>query len=51
MLLRFKNISVRDDNSFKIVKEMTSIAPIISFDPVLIGDFKVKMNEHQIQLK
>lgn len=37
-LHNLKNISVRDENSAKIVKELIGITPEIHLDPVLVGD-------------
>lgn len=40
LLKKFKAISVRDDNSRKIVKAITGINASLNLDPVLIYDFK-----------
>ena len=45
MLSKFKSISVRDINSFVIVKKLIKINPKVHFDPVLIGDFSKEINE------
>lgn len=39
MLSRFKAISVRDNNSYNIVKELTKKEPILHLDPVLISSY------------
>lgn len=39
-LKRFQAISVRDENSYEIVKELTGRAAEMNLDPVLIYDFK-----------
>ena len=46
MLSKFKSISVRDDNSYSIVKALTGREAIIHLDPVLIYDFKSEMKEY-----
>ena len=35
----FEKISVRDKNSYSIVKKLTGVAPAINLDPVLISDY------------
>lgn len=40
-LVSFDKISVRDQNSFSIIKKLIGKEPIISLDPVLIYDFKL----------
>ncbi|MHB8077056.1 polysaccharide pyruvyl transferase family protein [Desulfosporosinus fructosivorans] len=39
LLRAFSSISVRDNNSFEVVKELTGIPPVINVDPVIISDF------------
>ena len=39
MLKKFKAISVRDENSFKIVKKLTNISPVLNLDPALMYNF------------
>ncbi len=39
MLNEFKSISVRDENSFNIIKELTKHDPILHLDPVLISNY------------
>lgn len=39
-LLSFEKISVRDKNSYIIVKELTGIEPTMNVDPVLLYDFE-----------
>ena len=39
LLKNIKSISVRDDNSFQIVKTLTNKEPTINLDPVLIYDY------------
>ncbi len=39
MLRKFKSISVRDNNSFNTVYELTDIKPTVNLDPVLMYDF------------
>mgnify|MGYP004501312033 CR=1 FL=1 len=51
MLKKFHKISVRDYNSYSIVKEISSIESIINFDPVLIGDFEKEISENPINIK
>ncbi len=52
MLSKMKSISVRDENSFNIVKKLTQKEPVIHLDPVLVADFEdevkdnVKMNNY-----
>lgn len=41
----FDCISVRDDNTFDLVKTLTGITPDIHLDPVLVGDFSSKIIE------
>lgn len=43
-LKKFNSISVRDKNSYEIVKELTSISANINLDPVLMFDYKNKLN-------
>lgn len=43
-LKKFNSISVRDNNSYEIVKELTSISANINLDPVLMFDYKSKLN-------
>lgn len=52
MLSKFKAISVRDNNSYDIVYDLTKNKPFINLDPVLITDFsketidKVKIKDY-----
>ncbi|MFR1707990.1 MAG: polysaccharide pyruvyl transferase family protein [Clostridium sp.] len=39
MLSKFFSISIRDNNSFEIVKKLTGKEPIINVDPVIISNF------------
>ena len=39
LLRAFSSISVRDINSFKVVKELTGIPPVINVDPIIISNF------------
>ncbi len=39
LLKGFSSISVRDINSYKIIKNLTNISPCINMDPVLITDY------------
>lgn len=39
LLSRFASISVRDNNTFKVVKELTGKPPVINVDPVIISNF------------
>lgn len=39
LLRTFSSISVRDNNSFEVVKELTGITPVINVDPVIISNF------------
>lgn len=43
LLKKFYKISVRDENSKKIVETLTGIKPIVSFDPVIISDYSDKI--------
>lgn len=36
----FSHISVRDDNTYELVKSLTSVEPERHLDPVLVGDFE-----------
>ncbi len=51
MLNKFKAISVRDENSYKIVKELTNKEAIINLDPVLISSYDEELKEYEISLK
>ena len=49
-LKKFKAISVRDENSRDIVKELCNKNPVVNLDPVLISDFDInKTKEIAIQ--
>lgn len=41
----FDRISVRDENTFYLVKTLTGITPDIHLDPVLVGDFSAQIIE------
>lgn len=41
----FDHISVRDENTFDLVKTLTGITPDMHLDPVLVGDFSEKIIE------
>lgn len=41
----FDCISVRDDNTFNLVKTLTGITPSMHLDPVLVGDFSAQIIE------
>lgn len=41
----FDRISVRDDNTFNLVKTLTGIIPDMHLDPVLLGDFSTQIIE------
>ncbi len=41
----FDHISVRDENTFDLVKTLTGITPDMHLDPVLVGDFSSKIIE------
>ena len=45
MLAKFKSISVRDENSSKIVNKLLGKPPVINLDPVLMYDFKEESKE------
>lgn len=51
LLKRFDCISVRDENSFNIVKQLTGNTPVINLDPVLIYDFMNLENIPNIQIQ
>lgn len=40
LLKRFKSISVRDENSYEIIKKLTKKDAVINLDPVLIYDYQ-----------
>lgn len=42
---KIKKISVRDDNTFKFVNEISEVCPEINLDPVLIYDFKEEIEK------
>lgn len=44
MLSKFSAMSVRDYNSYSLIKELTGKEALIHLDPVLIYDFKQEMN-------
>lgn len=50
MLKSISSISVRDKNSYNIVKELTGIKPEVNLDPVLVSDIS-KMELPQIKIK
>lgn len=50
LLKNFKDISVRDGNSYKIVKELVGKEPSINLDPVLISDID-KIDVTRIKMK
>lgn len=41
----FSCISVRDDNTYELVKSLTHISPKMHLDPVLVGDFQERIIE------
>lgn len=47
LLSNFKYISVRDNNSFKIVKYLTKKNPLIHIDPVLLYNFQKEIEEYE----
>lgn len=51
LLRNFKGISVRDNNSYEIIKKLTNINSEINLDPVLVGDFAEEMKNIEINLK
>jgi len=51
LLNKFKNISVRDLNSYNIVKELTGTTPFINSDPVLVSDYSLEMSKNKISEK
>ena len=55
LLKKIDRISVRDNNSFRAVSELTGIEPVSNMDPVLMYDFTAEMengdlNSEQIRL-
>ncbi len=50
MLSQFSSISVRDNNSFEIVKELIEKEPVLNVDPVIISNFDERVPE-QNELK
>lgn len=51
MLKKFNAISVRDENSYKIVKELTGKNPELNLDPVLISNYDEELKENAINEK
>lgn len=49
-LKKFDAISVRDNNSHKIVKELATVEPVDSIDPVLLYDFSRETDSIKIDL-
>lgn len=45
LMNNFDYISVRDDNTFDLVKTLTGIIPDMHLDPVLVGDFSAQIIE------
>lgn len=50
MLSKFQAISVRDDNSFEIVKKLSKIEAFIHVDPVLAYDFSNEIEKYNTYL-
>lgn len=50
-LKKFDAISVRDNNTHNIVKELTGIEPVDNVDPVLIADFEDEVSTKNVELK
>lgn len=50
LLKQFSSISVRDNNSYEVVKEVTGREPYINVDPVIISNFDQYIPE-QVKLK
>lgn len=50
MLKKFKSISVRDQNSYKIVKSLTGREPFLHLDPVLISNYDKDITDN-VELK
>ena len=48
-LKKFHSISVRDDNSFKLVEELTGEKPYKNIDPVLVYDFEKEVKNPNIK--
>lgn len=48
-LSNLKEISVRDENTFNVVKSLTGNEPIMHLDPVLIYNFSKEVNSYKIQ--
>lgn len=46
----FSAISVRDDNSAKVVRTLTKIEPILNVDPVILTDWRKHMPESHVPL-
>lgn len=51
LLRKFRSISVRDENSYKIVKELTKQEPLKHFDPVLISNYDSEIKDTKIAEK
>lgn len=49
LINNIENISVRDKNSWEIIKELTGRESNINLDPVLITDFSEEVNEKEVK--
>ena len=50
LLSKFKAISVRDENSYSIIKKLTGKNPIINMDPVIINDLSKDMKDIDVNI-
>lgn len=50
MLKKFKSISVRDENSYKIVNSLIKTEPLLHLDPVLISSYD-KITTNKVKIK
>lgn len=46
----FSAISIRDNNSYEVVKSLTGIEPILNVDPVILNDWKKYMPKEHVPL-
>ena len=49
LLTKFKSLSVRDHNSYEIVKRLTHVKTEFHLDPVLVSDFSDELLQHEFR--
>lgn len=49
MINKIKNLSVRDENTFEMVKTLTNRDSVINLDPVLISDFSEEIQNKSVK--